>query len=256
MSILKKFSLSQFHNINYGDSCYIFGDGGSTKNYDLKHFQNLPSICCGKMFLRKNFNYLNTLYYTIPEPRLFWPNFFPIIQRLKDNKEVGKLLKEKILELDNINFFLNATNFGFISGKNINFIHRSISKIELPNKLDPFAGSFKTVLSLAYHFGFKKVYLIGFDSFTKSSFSDLRWYEYGKIKGVFNRSIIENRMIDFYKEKMDITSIGLTDKDSINFKSISYKEFTGESPNYLENYELTTNKNLKILSTQPYHKMQ
>ena len=118
---------------------------------------------------------------------------------------------------------------------------------------DPFSGSFITTLSLAYHFGFKKVYLIGFDSFTQSTFTDIRWYEYGKLKNSYEGLKIKNSLIDLYKNKMDITSVLIEKKESINFKSISYEEFTGESPVYQENHKLTSREHLKVLSTQPFY---
>mgnify|MGYP006089444603 FL=1 len=253
MSFFKN-NLKQFKDINLNDTCYIFGDGVSMKSYKLKYFNNIPSICCGKIFLRSDFNFLNTYYYTIPEPRLFLPKIFQKRQYIIDNQIVNKLLKKKFSELNDIIFFLNVTNSPSISGSNINYIHRITSKMKREVKNtnnDPFSGSFITTLSLAYHFGFKKVYLIGFDSFTQSTFTDIRWYEYGKLKNSYEGLKIKNSLIDLYKNKMDITSVLIEKKESINFKSISYEEFTGESPVYQENHKLTSREHLKVLSTQP-----
>lgn len=257
MSFFKN-NLKQFKDINLNDTCYIFGDGVSMKSYKLKHFKNLPSICCGKIFLRNDFSSLNTYYYTIPEPRLFLPKIFQKRRYIIDNQIVNKLLKKKFSELNQINFFLNVTNLPSVLGSNIHYIHRIISKTKTEVKntnIDPFSGSFITTLSLAYHFGFKKVYLIGFDSFTQSTFTDLRWYEYGKLKNSYEGLKIKNSLIELYKEKIDITSVLIEKKESINFNSISYEEFTGEPPIYQENHDLTSSEYLKVLNTQPFYKI-
>ena len=89
MSFFKN-NLKQFKDINLNDTCYIFGDGVSMKSYKLKYFNNIPSICCGKIFLRSDFNFLNTYYYTIPEPRLFLPKIFQKRQYIIDNQIVNK----------------------------------------------------------------------------------------------------------------------------------------------------------------------
>ena len=53
----------KFKDIHRGESCYLFGNGASIKYFDLKKFDDKPSIGCGGLFLHKDFNELKVKYF-------------------------------------------------------------------------------------------------------------------------------------------------------------------------------------------------
>ena len=54
----------KFKNIHEGESCYIFGNGISLKDMDLKKFSDKTSIGCGYLFLHNDIynNFLSMPY--------------------------------------------------------------------------------------------------------------------------------------------------------------------------------------------------
>ena len=244
-------SLNKFQNINKGKTCYIFGDGPSIKWFNLKNFSNHQGICCGLLILHNQFKNLDIKYYTLPEPWLFSPRFLQP-KSLDHFVEIGKLLKKKITE-NEIDYFVNLSNFGSLCSNNIHFIHRYLyknhSKFFDFKGLDVFSGSFYTTLSLAYFMGFSKVYLIGHDAWTIKRKGDQRWYEHGYEVGSNINSSFNDYFMKIINQKMDIFSIIPNTCEPNNFRHYNYKDFTGENIKYQENNQLTSFDNLNILNS-------
>ena len=248
-------SLRRFHNKHIGETCYLFGDGPSIKSFDLSNFDEYIGICCGNLMFHDDFSKLDVRYYTIPEPYLFVPYW---IHRREYLKGFQVLFKEfdKYLDMNrDIDFFINVTNILSKSGSNIHYIHRYLHKNHPKfyhfKGIDPFRGSFDACLSLAHFMGFSKAYLVGFDAFTIQRKSSNRWYEFGRGEPEdMEIQKTDDDYVGMLKKHMDLYSIVLDGKP-YNMKSIKYEEYTGKPAEYKENYELTSSKNLKILSTYP-----
>ena len=248
-------SLKKYRNIHDDETCYIFGDGPSVKWFDYNSFGNHVGFSCGRQIFHKDFDKLNIKYYAIPEPFLFCPKFLQPYKYLRNFDKLTKHLKKEMKKYNKIDFFVNLTNWGFINGSNVHFIHRLLYLNHQPFSkinIDPFSGSFYTCLSLAYYMGFKKVFLVGHDGWTLRNQVSTRWYEHGyKISKELSLPS-NNPFINFMKKNMDIYSI-VYEKETVNFDSISYKSFTNKSPVYKENFELTTLNNLKVFNTYPLY---
>lgn len=237
------------------DTCYVFGDGSSLKFFELKAFNNFPSISCGNLYLRKDFNDLDTRLISCIEPYYFWPSFLQKHQYLKEFKYLASAHREYIKEQQGINFVINLSNFPFIRSKNISYMHRCIlHKDKIIRKIlkvtDPLSGSFYTQILLAYLIGFKKIYLVGFDSWVLDVSSSNRWYEYG----LGEKLPITNYGEDFLKiilSVMEIKIISVNENNHPFINSIKYESHTGNKPIYRENHELTSVPNLNLLRTYP-----
>lgn len=247
--------IKKFHNIHKGKTCYIFGDGPSIKWFDLSQFNNHVGISCGLQMIHKDFNKINVKYYAIPEPWLFH-RYWHWRTKFKDKAKVlamKKFMMNFINRHKYINFFFNFSNIGAISGSNIYLIHRYLikhySELSFLNGMDPFGGTFNTVLFLAYYMGFSKVYLVGFDAFTDDWLSPFRWYEMGDGKTGRRNETTLDPFLKILKKKLDIYSISLhnSTKSEFNFKNISYSKLTKKNPIYKENYELIELKTFKIM---------
>lgn len=251
-------SLMNFQNIHKGETCYVFGDGPSIKHFDLSTFDDYIGISCGNQIFHKDFNKLNVKYYITPEPWLFCNKIFQRHKYLQNLKPLTNHLKRKMIINKKIDFFINLSNLGSCYGSNIYFIHRYLTKFSSVfskfKNIDPFSGSFYSTLSLAYLMGFSKIYIVGHDAWTIRKISSQRWYELGE--GITSKlqSFKKDRYIEQLKKEIDISSI-IIDKNSMNFKSHTYKEFTGKKPSFQENNELTSLDNLKVFDTYPDFKI-
>jgi hypothetical protein len=248
-------NLKNYQDKHKGETCYIFGDGPSIKSFDYKNFTNHVGICCGMQAFHKDFDILNVKYYCLIEPYLFYPDwmlFRDKLQYIKKHRIVTNEFRKIIKEKKEIDFFINLSNIFAIRGSNVKFIHRTLAtKLKnlshiYDNNIDPFSGSFFTCLSLAYHMGFKKVFLVGHDGWTLRNQVSMRWYEHG-YKISKELSITSNNpFINFIKKNMEIYSI-VYEKETVNFDSILYKSFTNKSPVYKENDQLINSKYLNLL---------
>jgi len=249
--------LKKFKNIHCGETCYIFGDGPSIKYFDLSQFNNYIGISCGRQIFHKDFETLNIKYYAVPEPFLFVSDLIQPYKYIKDFRPLTNLLKEKIEKMKSLNFFFNLTNYFSIHGCNYHFIHRYTNPFfNVFNKFtrDPFSGSLQTCLSLAFILGFKKVYLIGHDSWTMKYSSSQRWFEIGIGLRKQNFESFDDPFFKAIKEKIEIVSI-IPDGNSINFNSKTYLEFTKKRVEYKENYELTDINYLNVFDQYPLYKI-
>tara|TARA_B100001093_G_scaffold503322_1_gene557538 strand:+ start:274 stop:1068 length:795 start_codon:yes stop_codon:yes gene_type:complete len=239
-------------------SCYIFGDGPSIKYFKLEKFSTLPSIISGQLFLHKDFHKLKLQSITNIEPWYFCPKIFQK-KYVQDLRKIMKVQRDFIFENPKVTFFLNLTNFFSVRSKNVIFLHRFLSSNDMFLKkiyeqMDPFGGSFSTQIILAYILGYKKVYLIGFDSWVLEQSSSNRWYEIGEGECLPNVTYAED-FINIMSSVMDITIISVKENHHPILKSITYKSYTGEEPVYRENHELLSRRYLDLLNTFPSYKI-
>lgn len=251
-------SIKKFIDKHKGETCYILGDGPSIKSFDLPSFSNHIGIACGNLIFHNDFKKLNVKYYAIPEPWLFYPRILQKKSYLKNYYKISSFLKSEIKKSNDIQFFINLSNFGFIKSKNIHFIHRflikNIKNFEIYDGIDPFSGSFYTSLSLAYIMGFKKIYIVGHDAWTAKYRSSNRWYENGEGSTVTIKNPKKDILIDLLSSEMKMISI-LHGKETMNVESLDYESFSGKKVSYKENFELCDVKKLKVLDTFPDYKI-
>ncbi len=255
-NILTK-SITKFSNRHDGETCYIFGDGPSIKWFDFAEFGNYPAICCGLIPFHKDFDKLEVKYIAEIEPWLFTPKFIQP-KFLHGYRYIAAELKKHLERIHSAEIFVNLSNRLNLSGKNVNYIYRTIPKPrnmidEEINKLGCFSGSFHATLTLAYYMGFKKVYLVGFDAWTIQPARTLRWYELGDGE-YFNPTNFAFDYLSVLKPEIDIYTIS-RDGGSCNVKNISYLDYTGKAPKYKENYELLSEEMLHILHTCHQYKI-
>ncbi len=247
--------IHKFKDVHKGWDCYIFGDGISIKWFDLKNFANKISIVAGGLLpFHDSFRALNIKYLVLPEPYWFYPGVWTkYVTNSVSMPTISKAYREVILNNPDKQFILNLSNLPVIRGRNITYVFKDILDQRLPDnfitrRIDAFNGSLRTAIVMAIYFGFDRIYLVGCD-YTHVPSRRLHWYEKGQ--GVF--TTLENYQKDFFKiakEFIDITTITL-DGTSDFINAVTYKEHTGNDPNYRENIELVDEKYLRVLSSWP-----
>ena len=96
---------------------------------------------------------------------------------------------------------------GFIGSAMVRYLIKNTESTYFKNN-NPFQGSFHATLYLAYLMGFSKVYLVGFDAWTRQPMLKLRWYEKGAFK------------YDPLKEYFDKQSINIGAAITLSFDEI------------------------------------
>ena len=239
--------------------CYVFGDGPSVKHFELKYLSDGPSISCGQLFLRNDFRYLDTRLISGIEPWLFWPSWTQNQHYLKDYGLISKNMRNYIKSNKNIRFVINLSNLFFIRSRNVSFYHRKIVKNnqkvnEVAKIMDPFGGSFSTQIILAHLLGYKKIYLVGFDSWVLNEASSNRWYEFGEGEFIPNRGYALD-FLNIMSDVMEIEIISLQDNYHPTLQSKTYEQHTGIKPVYQENFCLLSSEKLELLASFPQYKV-
>jgi hypothetical protein len=262
-SVILRPSLNKIHKFKDAhkrESCYIIGDGISIKWFDLSIFSDKISMPIALIPFHNDFHKLNTKYLILSEPYWFYPYFklpkpYGYYWRNTHQAAYKNIINS---DLDK-EYFINASNIPVLHSKNITFIFNKIYDSRLANnficnRIDAYAGSFRTSITLAIYMGFKHIYLIGCD-YTHNPSISLHWYEKGE--GVVGNTIgYQDKFLTLASEFIDITTISLNGKtNSSAIQSISYEEYTGEKPFYRENSELVDLESLSMLNTWPGYKI-
>lgn len=240
-----------------GESCYIIGDGVSLKWFDLHSLPKKKTFALNwavfhKEIARSGFDFaINTGPY----------QFIPFIENLdfirKDLKQgiICKHYRKTIIAHKKSKFFLNLSNYSFISGKNIYFLFSNISDSEFEfgqeckeHGENIYQGSLKCALALAIFMGFGEVFLVGCD-YTHEEARMLHWYEKGE-GSLTPHPEYQRTYFEIASNYTNITTVTTAGKGSV-LPSVTYTKLTGNPMKYRENEDLTDHENLDILSSWP-----
>jgi len=247
------FSIKKLENYYHGDTCYIIGNGPSIKFMDFGSLKKFPTIVVGQVHMRYDFTKLNVKFWMCIEPwfftpwifrKIFWPATLP-------NQDLVLNYKAFIKENPNVSIIVHLSNILSLFSNNVHFLFRKFPKSFLvKNGLIGFSnffhGSFIASISFAYFLGFKKIYLIGFDSFTLVPCRDSRFYEYG-LGEISEKTYEIDKLLEFYKKVMNIVVIKHEESIHSDFESETYECHTGEVNKYKENFELMLEKDILML---------
>ncbi len=257
--------LNQFADIHKDETCYIFGDGGSSKYFDLSNFSNHSGFLLNH-FAFRNKSELSKIKFTYginPSPFLFfrYPYLLykekdPIVNRFFESysrvryREIMKLYPET-------HFFLNLSNYFFVDGENISYLFKDIKDFEFAKScreegVSIYSGAFTVAITLAIFMGFKKIILVGCD-YTHENSRLGHWYEKG-VGPLFPQVGYQENFLRIAKDYVDIVTITL-DGGSKLLPALTYLEYTGMEPSYRENIELADLDTLKMLSKWPDYKI-
>lgn len=242
-------------NIHAGESCYLICDGVSLKYYDLSKFGEFKAIVSAAVPLHKDFHFLDSRYYALPEPFLYWPAIkkgrFASLAARKSLQQIYSPFRLKplgissILSLTNLPFTLNSKSFYFMG----DFCDKELPDHFVTKELDGFSGTLNTMISYAIYMGFTRAYLIGCD-YTHMPAMSGHWYEKGVGVETDMSTYLEEfltragEQIQLIAVTPDATSKGL------HLEHISYLELTGSPAKFRENYELMAEEYLQVLGMQ------
>lgn len=244
----------KYKNLHKGESCYLFGNGFSIKYYDLKLFNDKPSIGCGSLLAHKNVKELNLKYYYMGHGLFFykfWKN--PYGKRYEINK-VGNTYRRNISNHPDTQYFVSLSNYFGIRGDNINYVYHfgQSSSVSVDSQMDEvftmMEGSLMGMIGMALYMGFTDITLVGCD-YTFSPKMQLHFYEKGPLKTTQGPPFL-GKALNLIKDKVTIRTITPNEKFLGDvLPSISYKALVGEDPVYKENNKIVSEAVLKDLDS-------
>lgn len=254
----KNFKLENKH---FGEECYIFGDGVSIKHYELENFNDKIGIACNHFPFHKDFKKTKVKYAVLSEPFYFTPFFDILIKKRKVESifsfnPISFHYRKLIKDSQGINFFVNLSNFMFLTGKNVFYLYKNIlAKRDRSNSLckefDCDKGVLRRSISLAQFLGFKTIYLVGCDYLSIPQKYG-HWYE--KEINKFNESGVEKAYIHNFIKKLEKSKIKfklvVPEKVESDFDIITYEDLFNKKTLFRENNLLLSEENMKVFKMQ------
>lgn len=244
-----------FKNLHKGESCYIFGNGISLKEMDLRNFSDKIAFGCGLLWLHNDFNALNIKYYSDSSPF----GFYPFWRHSSSSRKIElnpfcALQKRMQKKYPKITFFTSLSNIFGIHGNNVHYFHHF--GVKEPG-LDKFCMDeifyFRCVLhvmiGMAIFMGFRSAYLVGCD-YTHSPQRLLHFFEKGRGLTKFG----DDYSADFFnvaQQRIDLTTITTHGSTSKTLKYVDYRDYTGAELVFRENTELVKAEYLDALTSWP-----
>jgi hypothetical protein len=235
--VFKNIKLKGMHA---GETCLIFGNGGSLKYYDFTALPNLPSICTAYSLVDKRMNKINIKYWVIPDPYVLYP-FLLEKGKLRKNF-LHPILKKIALINPTVILVTSLTHFYsfFPKMKEVVYFHHfgesNSSSSNLAGNFSTCTGSLDIMLGFARYLGFSKVILLGCDYLGSP-----------KLEGHFYGDSVPSYGIDdqgyvarFKSANLEQDVIVILPKGSTCsiFKSATFEECFGVPDCYQENTEI------------------
>jgi hypothetical protein len=255
---------SDFLDRHKGESCYIFGNGTSLKYFDLNRFSDRISISCNNLFLHKDFNKLDVRYYFSGHPFFYYKYWKNPYNKRYVNNTLGKLFKEQIIKNNDVNYFINLSNYFGLRKRNVYYLYHfdkmfsDYKDCNICSEFPAMSGSLQAMLGLAINLGFEKITLVGCD-YTFSPKLGLHFFEYGKGISLPSQKPFAENFLKSAIKYADIDTLLLDDNYQGHFlNGITYNKKFNVNPSFKENdkivaadflYQLENCKmNYKILS--------
>lgn len=249
----------KFKNIHAGETCYIFGNGGSLKYYDIsKLSKDIPAIVCAYSLVDTRMNSLNVKYMVVTDSYCLYPllyNTYPHVRKLQINR-VRPIYKKIMEKTKNVHFFISLTNlYATLFWKTpLNYVFHFGKKIPLS---DDMAGNFSNVegaadvmLATAKYLGFSKAIVMGCDYFGVPPMLGHFYADYEP----FAWDDSDNALKEYRAKRIqpakgiDVLVILPEGISSSHFNYDSYENYFGLAKKYQENHDFIDSSDLNMLN--------
>ena len=244
----------KFKHLHRGESCYIFGNGISLKDMDLRKFNDKISIGCNFLWTHNDFPALNMKYYCGVEPFFNYPVCWNRSSRRIERNPLGSLQNRLQKQYPRISFFTSLSNLFGIRGDNVYYLHHfDVKEPGAGNfTLDGafyFVGTMHVMIGMAIYMGFTSAHLVGCD-YTHSPQRLLHFYEKGQGLSRYDDDWNAD-FFDLVQERIDLTTITSAGATSKTLKYVEYDRHVGAAPVFRENTELISREYLDLLAADP-----
>ena len=248
-----------FKNKHLGETCFIFGNGGSLKYYDIDKLPDNPSIVCAHSLIDNRLKKMNIKYLAITDSYILYPFLFntsPQIRKIQTNK-IKKIFWDSVRGYNKgITIFTSLTNIyaSFFKRLNINFFHhfenKNSNSCDLSGDFSTCHGAVDIMLGMAQYMGFSKAIIMGCDYLGTPTmlghfYSDDEPH-YASEHHEEGYSNFRQRVKAVGKdiETLVILPEGVTSPD---FNYDSYENYFGLEKNYRNNFDFIDQKYIELL---------
>jgi len=234
-----------------GETCIIFGNGGSLKYYDLSVLPDLPIICTSYSLVDKRLTELNVRYWVVTDPYILYTFWFKSSSRKLLRNLRLPIFKKMALQNTEITVIASLTNcYSFIRKmKNIIYFHhfdiRSPLSFDLSENFNSCTGALDLMIGVARYLGFSKVILLGCDYLASPKLEGHFYGDSVPFIGIDDpgyASRISNIVGD-----LEVLTIFPKGYESHFFKSASYGEYFGCTEKYQSNSEFIDTEYLAMM---------
>jgi|SaaInlStandDraft_3_1057020.scaffolds.fasta_scaffold28814_2 hypothetical protein len=246
----------KFKDKHKGEECYLFGNGGSIKYFELSRFSDKISFGCNSLHLHKNVLDLDMRYYVMMAPLEFCKYWRGVksgiyIEKNPYYANVHKFAKDK-----KCNVFTHASNYIFTKKyDNFHYVHNfkrnklSLNTLDFSSSSSFAAGGPVAMIGLAIYMGFKKIYLVGCDYWFvprgEGHFYSLMDYQDG------GNDFIYEDLMNVISDEVEIVVVTRNgSKSVVNY--IEYSELTGVDEKKQSVVDIVSEEDLKFLATTMY----
>ena len=250
-----------FKNKHLGETCFIFGNGGSLKYYDIDELPDNPSIVCSYSLIDNRLKKMNVKYFALTDSYLLYPflfNTYPHIRKFQINN-IKQIFWDSIRGYNKgITIFTSLTNIyaSFFKRLNINFFHhfenKNSNSCDLSGDFSTCHGAVDIMLGMAQYMGFSKAIIMGCD-YLGTPIMQGHFYADGRHKPHYSSKHHEEGYSNFRQrvkavgkdiETLVILPEGVTSPD---FNYDSYENYFGLEKNYRNNFDFIDQKYIELL---------
>jgi len=248
-----------FKNKHLGETCFIFGNGGSLKYYDIDELPDNPSIVCSYSLIDNRLKKLNIKYFVLTDSYLLYPfryNTHSYVKKFQSNKI--RLIFLDLIRRHNkdIKIFISLTNVYavFFKWLDINFFHhfgrKESNSYDLSGDFSTCHGALDIMLGMAQYMGFSKAIVMGCDYLGTPT---MLGHFYSDDEPHYASECHEEGFSHFRQrvkavgkdiETLVILPEGATSPD---FNYDSYENYFGLEKNYRNNFDFIDLKDIKLL---------
>ena len=142
-------NLKSFNNIHNGERCFVIANGPSLKHIDFSLLENEFTIGMNRIYLMEKQNGFTPTYLACIDKNSQINQFYEEFDKLEIPCFFNFKLRHKFSKLSNQNFILGKFSQSFANG--------------ISNAYGNGKSVTYTAIQLAFHMGFKEVYIIGKD---------------------------------------------------------------------------------------------
>jgi hypothetical protein len=248
----------KYQNIHTGQTCLIFGNGGSLKDYDLSAIgKNNLSIGCTYSLADKRMSGLEMNYCVIPSAYFFYYFRIHSLSKKIVINLIGKIVKKIISKNTNTQFFVSLTNYYslFFRSKNLSYFHhfedKTIANFDLAGNFTNVSGALEMMISLAKYMGFAKVILLGCDYLGSPKLEGHFYADRIPFFGEDDPQYID-RLKDVFTE-LDVVVILPKGSSCQMFASYTFEEYFGVQEYYQSNTEIVDEDYLVMMRKASRH---
>ena len=234
-----------------GETCFIFGNGGSLKYYDLSALPSNVAIACSFALVDRRLRRLNVKYNILSDSYCLYPVVYnDYIDAVQRNPQRA-IFRRLIARNPDVTFFTSITNsYAFATKpRNLRYWHhfgvRDFSSADLAGNFSTCSGALDSMIGLARYMGFSKALLFGCDYLCVPKLEG-HFYAYAPPRVGLEDEAYAQRILKCVGD-MEVVAVCPKGIGSRYFASVNFEEQFGAPEVYQTNEEIIEPADLELL---------